>query len=59
LGLLPPERSLPLLQVYAAVLVLGQRHDAAQVRFSQPLELLLQADVATAHIFASGLQLLR
>jgi hypothetical protein len=41
LFLLPHQSGLARLQVYAATLVLGQRHHAAQVRFSQAIKLLL------------------
>ena len=59
LCLLPHQRSLALLQVPAAALVLRQRDHAAQVRFGQTFQLLLQTDLAAAEVFTAGLQLLR
>jgi hypothetical protein len=56
--LLPYQSSLALLQIHAAALVLGQRHDAAQVRFGQTLKLPLQTDLTAAQVFTSRLQLL-
>ena len=57
--LLPDERRQPFFQLRSSPLVFGQRHDAAQIRFGEAVDLLPETGLPTTHVLSPCLDLLR